>query len=302
MTLSQLRVLQAVARTGSMTRAAGELGTTQPAVSHALRSLERELGVTLLIRLNNGVSLSAVGRAVSRRADLILNQLEALHQEVAAARGQREGRLRIGVIPSVNARLMPHLLQAFRATHNRIELRVLEGADAEVLEWAQTGAVDLATVTSTAPDLTTTPLASDRMVAILPASHPLATGHAIRLENLAREPFIMSTGGCEPLITDITRRAGVRLRCHYRVRDTNSILAMTAEHLGVTIMPELALPTNTPGVCVLPLEPTQQRTILLAHLSDTIPLPAANTFIDLARHAVNGTPNDPMVRPGDFGD
>jgi DNA-binding transcriptional LysR family regulator len=292
LTFSQLRVLQAVARAGNMTRAAAELGTTQPAVSHALRSLERELDMPLLIRRSDGVALTAVGRAVSHRAALILNQLEGLSQELAAARGNADGRLRLGVIPSVNARLMPRLLRAFRATHDRVHLTVLEGSDDEVLEWVKTGAVDVATVTSTAGDLATTTLACDRMLALLPAAHPLAARTVVAVRDLAREPFIMSTGGCEPHITELARRAGVRLRSHYRVRDTNSIIAMVAEHLGVTIMPELALPSSPAGVCAVPLEPAEQRTILLALPSDGAPLPLARAFVEHVCHAVDASAVD----------
>jgi DNA-binding transcriptional LysR family regulator len=286
-TFSQLRVLQAVARTGNVTRAAEELGTTQPAVSHALRSLERELDTPLLIRRSDGVTLTAVGRAVSQRAALILNQLEGLHQELAAARGTADGRLRIGVIPSVNARLMPRLLRSFRAAHDSVRLTVLEGSDDEVLDWVKTGAVDVATVTSTDRDLATTTLAVDRVLALLPAAHPLAARTAVAVRDLAREPFIMSTGGCEPLVTDIARRAGARLRSHYRVRDTGSIITMVAEHLGVTIMPELALPSDTAGVCAVPLEPAEERTIMLALPADAAPLPVARAFVEHACHPVD---------------
>ncbi len=265
-----------------MTRAAEDLGTTQPAVSHALGSLERELRIAIFVRHRDGVTLTGAGRSVSRRAALILTQLEGLHQEAAAARGRAEGHLRVGVIPSVNARLMPSILRAFAATYDRVRLTVLEGSDGEVLEWLRTGAVDVATVTSDVADLATTPLASDRMVAILPAAHPLTVQASVTLDDLARHPFIMSTGGCEPLIADLARRRSVRLRSHYRVRDANSILAMVAEQLGVTIMPELALPAGNTGVSVVPLSPEETRSILLALPADASPLPAAAAFVELA--------------------
>lgn len=285
-TLAQLRVLQAVARTGSMTRAAEELDTSQPAVSHSVRSLERELETSLLIRHRDGVALSAMGRIVSERAALILNQMEKLRQDVVEARGETYERLRIGVIPSVNARLMPRVLRMFVAAHVDAHVSVLEGSDFEVLEWVRTGAVDVATVTAPAGDLTTTPVASDRMFAVLPATHPLAGGPGVSPADLAREPFIMSTGGCEPLILDIARRAGVSLRSHYHVREAQSILAMVAEGLGVTIMPELALPVTLTGVCAIPVEPAYRRTIFLALPGDARPSTSALAFAEMARHAV----------------
>ncbi|MFI6738805.1 LysR substrate-binding domain-containing protein [Nonomuraea sp. NPDC050451] len=285
MTFTQLRILLAVARTGNMTRAAEELNTTQSAVSHALRSLESELGLSLLVRGSHGVSLTAGGRAVRRRATLILTQLEALEQEVAAARGADTGSLRVGVIPSANARLLPRILRAFGEAHPRVRLIVIEGSDGEVLDWLRTGAADVGTISAGAvaadvAGLVTHPLATDRMLAVLPTGHALATRASVPVAELARHPFIMSTGGCEPLITALAREAGARLRCHYRVRDTNSILAMVAEGLGVTVVPELSLPAHHPGVHAVPLEPASERTILLALPAD--PLPAATAFAELA--------------------
>ncbi|MFF4623016.1 LysR family transcriptional regulator [Nonomuraea jabiensis] len=285
MTFTQLRILLAVARTGNMTRAAEELNTTQSAVSHALRGLESELGLSLLVRGSHGVSLTAAGRAVRRRATLILTQLEALEQEVAAARGADTGSLRVGVIPSANARLLPRILRVFGEAHPRVRLTVIEGSDGEVLDWLRTGAADVGTLTAGAvaadvAGLVTRPLATDRMLAVLPSGHALAERASVPVAELARHPFIMSTGGCEPLITALARAAGASLRCHYRVRDTGSILAMVAEGLGVTVVPELSLPAHHPGVHAVPLEPPSERTILLALPAD--PLPAATAFAELA--------------------
>ncbi|MEV4580156.1 LysR substrate-binding domain-containing protein [Nonomuraea jabiensis] len=285
MTFTQLRILLAVARTGNMTRAAEELNTTQSAVSHALRGLESELGLSLLVRGSHGVSLTAAGRAVRRRATLILTQLEALEQEVAAARGADTGSLRVGVIPSANARLLPRILRLYGEAHPRVRLTVIEGSDGEVLDWLRTGAADVGTLTAGAvpadvAGLVTRPLATDRMLAVLPSGHALAEHASVPVAELARHPFIMSTGGCEPLITALARAAGASLRCHYRVRDTGSILAMVAEGLGVTVVPELSLPAHHPGVHAVPLEPASERTILLALPAD--PLPAATAFAELA--------------------
>jgi DNA-binding transcriptional LysR family regulator len=281
-TFAQLRALHAVARTGNMTRAAEELGTTQPAVSHALRGLERELGVTLLLRRRDGVALTAAGRAVNERAATILAELEGLRQDAAQERERAGGRLRIGVIGSVNARLLPEIVRAFCDEHRDVTLGVLEGSDAEVLEWLQTGAVDVATLTCDALGVATTPLARDRMLAIVPAAHRLADRRVIALADLAQDPFVMPTGGCEPLILALAQRAGVELRCHYRVRDTAAIVAMVGDGLGVTIMPELCLPPANGAIRALALEPSEERSILLGLPADGAPLPAARAFVQVA--------------------
>jgi DNA-binding transcriptional LysR family regulator len=177
---------------------------------------------------------------------------------------------------------MPALLRAFRAAHPAVRLTVLEGSDDEVLEWLLTGAVDVGTVAAAHPALAVTPLATDRMVAVLATGHPLADLPSVAVADLAREPFVMSAGGCAPLIEAIACRAGVRLRTHYEVRDSASVVAMVAERLGVTIMPELALPASAGGVRALPLAPAEERRIGLALPADARPQPAAAAFVELA--------------------
>ena len=112
MTFAQLRALHAVALTGSVTRAAEQLLMTQPAVSHAIRGLERELGVSLLVRRPDGVSLTSVGADVAQRAIIILAQLEGLAPMPRRPAEHHSITLRIGVLSSVNARIMPALLRS----------------------------------------------------------------------------------------------------------------------------------------------------------------------------------------------
>jgi len=282
MTFAQLRALHAVALTGNVTRAAEQLLMTQPAVSHAIRSLERELGVALLVRRSDGVSLTAVGAAVSERASIILGQLESLRADAAAAADQKAVTLRVGVLPSANARLMPPLLRAYADAHPDVRVTVLEGSDPEVLDWLRTGAVDVAVVAQAEGDLEVAPLAIDELLAVLPVEHPLASRGAVAIAELGNEPFIMAAGGCEAIISALARAAEVRLRRHYEVRDAASIAAMVRERLGVAIMPELSIPDDRNGLRVLPLDPAAHRRLNLAVLADAEPLAAALALMRLA--------------------
>jgi DNA-binding transcriptional LysR family regulator len=160
-------------------------------------------------------------------------------------------------------------------------------------EWRPTVAVDVATFTTPHPELEAAPLASDRMFAVVATDHSLADRPAVAMCDLARYPFIMPTGRCEPLIAAIAERAGVHLRRHYSVGDASSVVTMVAEHLGVTIMPELSLPANTSRVTALPLEPAEQRTIFLAVVAGTPPLPAAPALSPTLTNSSNGRPTLP---------
>src|SRR5689334_9105652 len=93
--VTRLRVLVAVARTGSVTAAAHELNYAQPSVSHHIARLEAETGARLLQRAGRGIRLTAAGRLLAERAEEILGRIDAAENELAAHVGLREGRVRM---------------------------------------------------------------------------------------------------------------------------------------------------------------------------------------------------------------
>jgi DNA-binding transcriptional LysR family regulator len=121
-------------------------------------------------------------------------------------------------------------------------------------------------------------LVADEMLVVLPAAHALANRRAIRLRDVAADPFIMSKGGCEPLIRDLYRRAGLEPRVQHEVRDMSTILGMVQEGLGITVVPALALPARTARLRALPLEPRARRRLGLCVRSLAACPPAVGTF------------------------
>ncbi|WP_284117550.1 LysR family transcriptional regulator [Streptomyces fragilis] len=112
-----LRVLRAVATTGSFSAAARELGCTQPAVSQQMKALESSAGTPLIVRAGRGMRLTQAGEALVRHAAGILAGLTAAEEEVAAIAGLRAGRVRLVSFPSGSSTLVPTALAALRAEH-----------------------------------------------------------------------------------------------------------------------------------------------------------------------------------------
>ena len=113
----------------------------------------------------------------------------------------------------------------------------------------------------------------------------MASAGAASLEELAAELFVMSEGGCEPLISSAFRSAGREPDTRFEVRDMGTILAMVGEGLGVTIAPELALPRHPEmltGLRTVPLDPPVRRYLALAARSLEAASPAATAFVQLA--------------------
>jgi DNA-binding transcriptional LysR family regulator len=121
------------------------------------------------------------------------------------------------------------------------------------------------------------------MMVVLPATHPLGNQTAVHVEHIADEPFIVSTGGCEPLITEVLRAAGATPKTQFTIRDMQTILTMVQEGFGVTIVPELALPSKSPPVCMRPLTPSVHRQIGIVVRSWAQARPAVKDLFDYAQ-------------------
>src|SRR5262249_17542790 len=120
--LARLRVLDAVARTGSVTAAAKELHYSQPSVSHHLARLERETGAQLLQRIGRGIRLTPTGHLLADRAAEILGRVDAAAAELSAHVGLSTGRVRMAGYTSVLSTLAPEAAEILRLEHPGLEL------------------------------------------------------------------------------------------------------------------------------------------------------------------------------------
>ncbi|MDT0346296.1 LysR family transcriptional regulator substrate-binding protein [Streptomyces litchfieldiae] len=172
-----------------------------------------------------------------------MRHFDLVRTEVAAAAGEVTGELRLASLPTATGPLLAPLIGEFTGHHPRVRVRLLEGFDRDVRAWLERGAVEAGVVTLPAPGLDTVELGSDEMLALLPAAHPLAAAPAVTLAELAREPFILSTGGCRSLIRHATREAGVELDVAFEAGELSAIVGMVDSGLGVSIVPSLGRDT-----------------------------------------------------------
>lgn len=282
MTLAQLQTFVTIVEVGSFTRASEALGMTQSAVSHAMASLEAELGLPLLQRERTGLSLTEAGQRVLLQAREMLRRAEAIRQEAAAAGGVEVGKLLLGSLPSVSTRFLPGVLRRFRQQYPNIEVNLFEGTDQEVRTWIENRTIDLGVVTLPTDGLDVVPIACDEWLAVVPAAHPLAAKRAVGLAQLAQDPFLMSKAGCEPFLRALFRKANVTPQIPFGVREIPTLLAMIQEEIGVSIVPEWSLPSELPRIKTLHLRPCVYRHVALAVPSLALASPAVNRFLEQA--------------------
>ncbi|VVP75436.1 HTH-type transcriptional regulator GltC [Pseudomonas fluorescens] len=284
MTLTQLEIFSLVAELHGFTAAANRLGISQSAVSHALKSLELELGVELLRRHQSQVELSDIGQQLLLRARAMLGLANTLRQEAADARGMKRGTLRIGSFgPTSSIKLLPLILQQYRAAHPGIEVHIDEGPDRQVLQWLEERRIDIGFVVLPEERFDTVALIEDQMVALLPAAHPLAVHDSLSLKDLCDFPFVLTEAGSSELVSRLFTVARLTPNIGYRCSQLISTLDVVARGDGVTIVAEGSLPNQIDRRCVKkPLSPAVLRQVGLAVLDRRQASPATLAFISLA--------------------
>jgi len=284
MTLTQLEIFSLVAELRGFTAAANRLGISQSAVSHALKSLEQELGVELLRRHQSQAELSDIGQQLLLRARSMLGLANTLRQEAADARGMKRGTLRIGSFgPTSSIRLLPLILQHFRAAHPGIEIHIDEGPDRQVIQWLEERRIDIGFVVLPEERFDTFALLEDQMVALLPADHALADRDTLSLSDLCNDPFVLTEAGSSELVSRLFSVARLIPNIRYRCSQLLSTLDTVSRGDALTVVAESALPDNLNSRYVKkPLSPPIIRQIGLAVLDQRQSSPATLAFIKLA--------------------
>jgi LysR family hydrogen peroxide-inducible transcriptional activator len=242
--LKDLRYLVALADQRHFGRAAERCFVSQPTLSAQLKKLEQALGVQLIERAPNNVSLTAAGEEIVVRARRIL---EASDEVVTLARSQRDplaGRLRMALLPTIGPYLLPQLAPLIRRSLPRLQLRLYEYQTAAMLEKLHAGELDLGILALPVEleGLESRELYREAFLVAVPERHPLAAHEAVRVADLKDETLLLlEDGHClRDQALEVCSRVGVREQQDFRATSLETLRQMVATGAGVTLLPELA--------------------------------------------------------------
>lgn len=290
--LRRLRVLQAVARSGSFSAAARALDYTQPGVVHHVRCLETEVGTPLVLRHARGVSLTPAGELLARRADALLAAALATHEEIAALAGLHRGRVRLVAFPSANGTLVPPALARLRHQHPGLEATLNEAEPPESLDMIYAGDADIALSFAYPgleqdddPALRTIALSDDPQLLVLPNDHPLRRATRVDLRKLTDATWIAGCPRCRGQLVHLCAQAGFSPRITLETDDVLAVQGMIAAGLGIALLPQLSLSiVRRDDVTVRPLLNAPSRTITASTLAGAETIPAVAALLDALRH------------------
>ena len=280
--LSQLRALVAVATCGNFSGAALEMEVTQSTISHAIATLEDELGVILLQRGRHGARLTPVGERITAKAQQVLVLLEEMAGEADQAKGLQGGTVRIAAFRSVATNVLPKAIAQLHSRYPNISVSISEFDELRQLEQALLqGQVDLCVAEILyGEDYEVIPIVEDEYVALLPPSVGLRDAQ-LCLDDLSKYPLIASQhSSCFDRIRLQLSQLDPPHKVTYRIRHDSSMTSMVKQGLGIAIMPRMAAEPIPEGVQVCRLPFQLFRPIGASLLKKALHTPAVYAFLD----------------------
>jgi LysR family transcriptional regulator, hydrogen peroxide-inducible genes activator len=247
LTLRQLRYFDALARHGHFGRAADASAISQPALSMQIRELEETLGTPLVERGPRQVRLTGFGEEVLSRVREILRSVEELGDLARASGDSLAGRLRIGVIPTIAPYLLPRIVADITRRYAGLDIRIRETVTPRLLQELAEGRLDTAIVALpvSEPGLTEVALFSEEFVLVRPpedAGRPVPTAETLRHMRL----LLLEEGHCfRDQALSFCSLASAAPREILDASSLTTLVQMVSAGIGVTLIPEMAVPVET---------------------------------------------------------
>ncbi|KVO93891.1 LysR family transcriptional regulator [Burkholderia ubonensis] len=289
MELRQLRYFIAVAEEMNITRAAERLHMTQPPLSRQLQAIEDEIGLPLFERGARPLKLTEAGRVFYAQAKRLVDQADELGP-LTRRLAQMSERIVIGFVPSTLYGALPDVIRAFRETRPDVELSLIEMFTLEQLGALKGGRIDVGFGRLRFDDdqLVREALIEEKLIAALPAGHPLADPHRpLALADIANETLIVYPSTPRPSFADqqlsALRDGGLAPAGVHEVRELQTALGLVAAEVGVSLVPESVEGVRVKGVVYRRLpEPVATSPIIMSRrVHDESPATAA--FCAIAR-------------------
>ncbi|MFK8185162.1 MAG: LysR family transcriptional regulator [Phormidesmis sp.] len=282
--LSQLRALVAIAKTGTFSDAAAKLELSQSAVSHAIATLEEELGVSLLSRGRQGAVLTPVGQEVTNEATKMLGLLKVIGRKAQDAKGLQGGLVRVVGFRSVATHVLPVVIEEFRKQYPGISVSIGEGNDVRgAEEILRRGEADVGfTYLPVGDAFDAWELFRDDYIVLMPKDKAPAGDGPLSWEELTALPLILPLpeDGCRHNVDQYLMRHQRSITPAYEVKEDSTVVGMVRRGLGITVIAQLAAEPIPEDVVVRQLPEPLERVIGVITLADALQTPPVFAFLD----------------------
>jgi LysR family transcriptional regulator, regulator for metE and metH len=232
-----LRLLAAVAETGSVTEAGRRLHLTQSALSHQLRDAEEKLGTALFLRLGKKMVLTEAGETLLCSARKVLEELRSTESQIAGMNGGTRGVIRLSTECYTCYHWLPPVLKRFHGRFPKVDVRIDAEATHRALQSLLEGKLDVAIMVCTQPPrnkaLRITPMFEDEMLLVMSPEHRLASRGHINPKDLEAETALIYPPREESTFLNVLRAAGVEPERILEIPLTEAIVQLAAAGTGI---------------------------------------------------------------------
>lgn len=289
--LRHLRYFLAVAESAHFTRAAAKLHITQPTLSHQIRQLEGQLNLTLFDRIGRRIKLTAAGEMLLPHAERVFRELEEAQCALGELHGLKRGQLKVGIMQTVNACVIPEIVSRFSAAHPGVRLICSDMAVDDVEAGLESGKLDLGIsfMPAARAALEGERLFTEELVLVTRAGHPLAQRRSVKVRELSTVPLVLlSSKYCTRQLIDRSfAEAKARPEIRVEMNSIESIVATVRQSDLVSVLPALALCLRESGLATVPLTgPKPSRSVGLLWLRGVQRRATAQAFANVAEQAL----------------
>ncbi|WP_414577306.1 LysR family transcriptional regulator [Anabaena sp. CCY 9402-a] len=283
MKISQLRAVVAVAERGNFSEAALELQLTQPAVSHAIATLEEELGVPLFSRGRYGAVLTPAGERILHHARQAMQHLEMMQQEANLHKGLHGGHVRVASFRSVATHLLPKAIAQFHDQFPDISVTMIECLSyLEAEQCLREGRADLGiTYVPTSDEFAAWEILRDEYVVLLPPKAKISDLKITWEDIDTYSPVILACLPCGRPLHHHLKQVASFIKTTSNIQEDSTIVSLVNQGLSAAILPRLAAVPIPPEVQVYSLPKPLERVMGIAVLSDSLHIPAVFKFLEM---------------------
>lgn len=293
MNLRQLEFFVLLAQSEHMTKAAELANTSQPNVSHAMTTLEQELGVALFEKKGRNIRLTRQGRVFYEYVQPALHKIEEGQQRIREIIDPFLGEIEFGFIYTMGSTLVPRLIQTFQQEkeNERIQFLFHQGNSNKIIKMLLEDTIDIGICSkiSEDSDLVFQILTREKLVLVVPLNHTLAQKKSVKIEETLNYPYVYygKQSGLRPYLDRQLKELDLTLTIQCELEEDHSILGFVGEGYGIALMPDIPSIASYPVKKIEIRNRLEDRNVYLAVKKHNLEVPVIRKFYDFCLNPEN---------------
>ncbi len=282
--MSKYKIILAVYETKSISNAASKLNYSQSAVSQSIKNFEKEIGLELFKRSNNGMEAMPYTKEIINCIENICNMEEKIFEISSNLTSLEKGYIRIGSIQSISYNWLPDILAMFSSAYPNINFELTVDGFDELRKKIDNNELDCIFASEySVSDLNFTAIGKDELVLVTPIEHPLSNKLFVSISDVDKNNFILSADGLNYETGKIFKENNIKPKIKYAINEDFTVLKMVEKGFGITILPKLLLKDMPFKVSIRQFNEHYNRVLGVAYSKNSKASPATLKFIDYVK-------------------